>query len=239
MRIATRREAWFSNIVAAFARYVVDRVLPESVPMLMRREAVLDSFEYAKAHMRDAYAFLDRFEGLSLSIEAARRRYPTRKLVLEFGVYKAGMINHQAKTFPELAFVGFDNFEGLREQWNGMMPEKTYDLGGKLPKVCSNVRLVKGWFSESGPRWKSQNAETPLLVHIDCDTYAATVDALALCADYVRHGLVIHFDDYFGFPNWRAGGHKALQEISTKLGWRLSYLAYGTKEVALLAELSG
>jgi hypothetical protein len=237
-RIGTRAEVWFSNAVASFARYVAERTLSESVPMLMRHDAVIDSFNYAKENMKGAYSFLDRFEGLSLSIKEASRRFPSRKRVLEFGVFKAGMINHQARKFPELNFVGFDSFEGLQEQWSGMAPEKTFDLGGKLPKVRGNVSLVKGWFAESGARWKAENpaADVPLLVHVDCDTYAATVDVLELCSDYVEHGLVLHFDDYFGFPDWRTGGFKALQEISEKRRWRLTYLSYGTKEVAVLAE---
>ena len=237
-RIGTRAEVWFSNVVASFARYVAERALPKSVPMLMRRDAVMDLFDYAKENMKGAYAFLDRFDGLSLSIAEARRKFPARKRVLEFGVYKAGMINHQAKKFPDLNFVGFDSFEGLQEQWSGMAPEKTFDLGGKLPRVRSNVALVKGWFSESGPRWKAENpgADIPLLVHVDCDTYAATVDVLEFCAGYVEHGLVLHFDDYFGFPDWRTGGFKALQETSEKHRWRLTYMSYGTKEVAVLAE---
>jgi hypothetical protein len=237
-RIGTRAEVWFSNVVASFARYVAERTLSESVPMLMRRDAVVDSFVYAKENMKEAYSFLDRFDGLSLSIEEAKRRFPARKLVMEFGVYKGGMINHQARKFPELKFVGFDSFEGLQGQWSGMAPEKTFDLGGKLPRVRSNVTLMKGWFAESAPRWKTENpgSDVPLLVHVDCDTYAATVDVLEFCADYIGHGLVFHFDDYFGFPNWRTGGFKALQEISEKRRWRLTYLSYGTKEAAVLAE---
>ena len=240
-RIGTRAEVWFSNVVASFARYVAERALPESVPMLMRREAVVDSFNYAKENMTAAYSFLDRFEGLSLSIREAKRRFPDRNFVMEFGVYKGGMINFQARKFPGLNFVGFDSFEGLQENWHGMAPEKTFDLGGKLPRVRSNVTLVKGWFAESGPRWKAENPSVriPLLVHVDCDTYDATVDVLKLCSDYVKHGLIIHFDDFFGFPNWRSGGFKALKEISESQQWRLTYLSYGTKEVAVLAEKSG
>ena len=237
-RIGTRAEVWFSNVVASFARYVAERTLSESVPMLMRRDAVMDSFNYAKENMNGAYSFLDRFEGLGLSIKEASKRFPGRNLVLEFGVYKGGMINYQARQFPQLRFVGFDSFEGLQEQWSGMAPEKTFDLGGKLPRVRRNVGLVKGWFAEAGVRWKAENAASaiPLLVHVDCDTYAATVDVLDLCADYVEHGLVLHFDDYFGFPDWRTAGFKALREIAENRRWRLTYLSYGTKEVAVLAE---
>ena len=59
---------------------------------------------------------------------------------------------------------------------------------------------------------------------------------LAVCADYVEQGLVFHFDDFFGFPDWRTGGFKALQEISEKRRWRLTYLSYGTKEAAFFVE---
>jgi hypothetical protein len=241
IRIGTRAEVWFFNAIASFARYVAERTLSESVPMLMRRDAVTDSFNYAKENMKGAYSFLDRFEGLTASIKEARRRFPSRKLVLEFGVYKGGMINYQAKTFPDLNFVGFDSFEGLREHWSGMAPEKTFDLGGKLPRVRRNVALVKGWFAESGPRWKAENpaADIPLLVHVDCDTYAATLDVLEFCSGYVEHGFVLHFDDYFGFLDWRTGGFKALREMAEKHRWRLTYLSYGTKEAAVLAEPHG
>ena len=237
-RIGTRAEVWFSNVVASFARYVAERTLPESVPMLIRSEAIMDSFRYAKENMATAYSFLDRFEGLSLSIREAKRRFPARNRVMEFGVYKAGMINYQAKRFTDLNFVGFDSFEGLRESWHGMAPEKTFDLGGKLPRVRENVTLVKGWFAESGPRWKAENhaSDVPLLVHVDCDTYAATVDVLEFCSGYIDDGLVFHFDDYFGFPNWRSAGFKALNEISESRQWHLTYLSYGTKEVSVLAE---
>jgi hypothetical protein len=55
--------------------------------------------------------------------------------------------------------------------------------------------------------------------------------------EYVEHGLVIHFDDYFGFPDWRTGGFKALAEMSDRKRWRLTYLSCGTKEMAVLAEV--
>jgi hypothetical protein len=70
-RIGTRAEVWFSNVIASFARYVAERTLSESVPMLIRQDAVMDSFNYAKENMKGAYPFLDRFDGLGLSIKEA------------------------------------------------------------------------------------------------------------------------------------------------------------------------
>jgi hypothetical protein len=205
----------------------------------MNRDAILDSFNHAKKHMTDAVPFLDRFEGLSLSIHEALRRYPDKNLVLEFGVYKGGMINYQAKRFRNLKFVGFDSFQGLQEQWPGVHLVQRFDLGGKLPRVRHNVALVKGWFADIVPEWKKviSSPGIPLLIHVDCDTYSATADVLKFCAEYVQHGLIFHFDDYFGFPNWRNAGYKALNEISQERGWHLTYLSYSTKEVAILAEI--
>ena len=139
--------------------------------MLMRHDAVVDSFNYAKENMGGAYSFLDRFEGLALSIKEAKRRYPSRKLVLEFGVYKSGMINYQARRFPGLGFGGFDSLEGLQQQRSGMAPEKAFDLGGKLPRVRRNARLVKGWFAGT-----SQHVQVPLQRELNAIGFSCCVD---------------------------------------------------------------
>ena len=172
------------------------------------------------------------------AIKEAQGRFPGRRHVLEFGVLKGQMINYQASQFRNLAFVGFDSFEGLREGWPGVVPRGTFDLEGRLPKVRSNVSLIKGWFSDTWPAWRAGNADLPppLLLHIDCDTYEATVEVLEQCGDYVRQGVMLHFDDYFGFPNWKNCGHKALHEVAARQNWKLTYLCYGTKEVGVLAE---
>ena len=66
-RIGTRAEVWFSNVVAAFVRYVAERTLPKSVPMLMRRVAgeriydiwqVNEDAEYHEAGVSSAQAAL-------------------------------------------------------------------------------------------------------------------------------------------------------------------------------------
>ena len=119
----------------------------------------------------EAYSFLDRFEGLALSIKEAKRRYPSRKLVLEFGVYKGGMINYQARRFPGLGFGRFDSLEGLQQQRSGMAPEKAFDLGGKLPRVRRNARLVKGWFAGT-----SQHVQVPHQRELNAIGFSCCVD---------------------------------------------------------------
>jgi len=236
-RIGTRGEVWLLNFVARAGSYVAERMLPLSVPMLMHQDAIQESFAHARERMKGAYSFLDRYEGLSLSIEIAKQRFPSRKLILEFGVFKGDMINHQAKRFPELGFVGFDSFEGLREDWPGMLPKGAFNLAGRMPRARPNVSFVKGFFDASFPQWIGQQTakEPPLLVHVDCDTYQSTVDVLNLCSPYVSEGLIFHFDDYFGFLNWQSAGYKALSDIAEREGWKLEYISYGAKEVAFQA----
>ncbi len=237
-RVGRRAEVWFGNVVAAFARYVAERVLPLSVPMLMRQAAVIDSFAFAKEHLCDAWPFLDRYEGLTLAIQHALQRFPGRREVLEFGVFRGQMINFQAKRFPRLNFVGFDSFAGLAEVWPGMLQKGAFDLGGRPPRVRRNVVLVKGWFRDSLPSWQAGRGAVPppLLIHIDCDTYEATCDVLEHCACYASAGMVLHFDDYFGQPNWRNAGHKALLEVAARERWEVRYLCYGTKEVGVFVQ---
>jgi hypothetical protein len=236
-RIGTRGEVWLLNFVARAGSYVAERMLPLSVPTLMHQDAIQESFAHARERMKGAYSFLDRYEGLSLSIEIAKQRFPSRKRILEFGVFKGDMINHQAKRFPELGFVGFDSFEGLREDWPGMLPKGAFNLAGRMPRARPNVSFVKGFFDASFPQWIGQQTanEPPLLVHVDCDTYQSTVDVLNLCSPYVSEGLIFHFDDYFGFLNWQSAGYKALSDIAEREGWKLEYISYGAKEVAFQA----
>ena len=197
-RIGTRAEVWFSNVVASFARYVAERTLPESVPMLMRRDAVVDSFNYAKENMKGAYSFLDRFEGLWSFDQGGEAKVSFRKLVLEFGVYKGGMINYQARKFPGLKFVGFDSFEGLQEQWSGMAPEKTSISAAG----CRGFDAMSDWSRDgSRIRRRAGNAKSRLrhpaigacrLRYLRRNGRRAGI-LRRLCGTWVWS---IHFDDY-------------------------------------------
>jgi hypothetical protein len=54
--------------------------------MLMREAAITESFEFARSHLADAWPFLDRFEGLATALSEARKRFPERRQILEFGL---------------------------------------------------------------------------------------------------------------------------------------------------------
>jgi hypothetical protein len=65
---------------------------------------------------------------------------------LEFGVYRGTSINFFASRLNGVLY-GFDSFEGLNESMPGTNAIKgTFNLGGDMPTVLSNVKLIKGWF---------------------------------------------------------------------------------------------
>ena len=83
-------------------------------------------------------------------------------------------------------FYGFDSFEGLPEDWRTEGDRKNFDRKGKLAPVhFPNIRLVKGWFNETIPKFKesvidSIKNQKVAFLHIDCDIYSSTVDSRRL-----------------------------------------------------------
>jgi hypothetical protein len=108
---------------------------------VMRFQALLECAEYARKHMKGAFASPSGREVLLHSLEQA----PKEGLVLEFGVWTGRSINIIAEKVGSSRRVhGFDSFEGLPEDWIGNYVKGTFNTGGKFPKVCSNVILHKG-----------------------------------------------------------------------------------------------
>jgi hypothetical protein len=64
---------------------------------------------------------------------------------LEFGVFTGGTIRFMAKRVGANSIHGFDSFQGLPEDWSGFqLGTAAFDVGGRLPKVPSNVKVVSG-----------------------------------------------------------------------------------------------
>ncbi|MFC2089126.1 hypothetical protein ACFLT1_00005, partial [Bacteroidota bacterium] len=111
-------------------------------------DATVESSEYYKPYL-DKIMLLDNFKELwDFSLNEIRKE----GIILEFGVWKGRSINYMSKKLVNRKFYGFDSFEGLQEDWKGHGLTKGYfNLKGKLPKVNSNVTLIKGWFSTTLP----------------------------------------------------------------------------------------
>jgi hypothetical protein len=212
------------------SRQIWDRSLRPGVFYESVRRAVMDAVDYADAHMQRALCFEDSDKVRAHAFIA--RSSPG--LVVEFGVWRGNSITYFASQTKETVF-GFDSFEGLREDWTGGELRKgTFDLGGELPSVPANVKLIKGWFNETLPGFLQEHPEPFSFVHIDCDTYEGAASVFQVAGNRIGRGTVILFDEYFGYRGWRMGEFKAWQEFIALRGLTYKYLAFSDQAASVV-----
>ncbi|HSX03608.1 MAG TPA: TylF/MycF/NovP-related O-methyltransferase [Rhabdochlamydiaceae bacterium] len=152
---------------------------------------------------------------------------------LEMGVCTGRTINFIAALNPEKVVYGFDSFEGLPSDWirsDASVPKKTFAFKNPqiLPAVLHNVRLVKGMFEETLPKFKEQSLKsTPIaFLHIDCDIYEATKTIFDILGSNLVPGSIIVFDEYYNYPGYEQHEYKAFQEFLERTGKRAKPLAF-------------
>jgi hypothetical protein len=196
----------------------------------LRHKAVAETVTYIEGHMPKAISFYTSKQVL----EYCARQLTQPGLVLEFGVFKGGTIRYLASQCPEREIHGFDSFEGLPEAW----PESGFTKGafsvqGQMPKVPGNVTLHKGAFDATLPEFVN-NLKSPIaLLHIDSDLYSSAKTIFGVLYGYLRPGLIIVFDDYFGFPRWRQGEHLAFMEFIQRSGFKYEYICHARYQVGV------
>ena len=194
------------------------------------------SADYVEKHMAEAVIFwrLDKI------LEYCIKQAPRTGLLLEFGVATGTSINILAAVAEGREVHGFDSFEGLPENWSGHVePQGSFSRQGKLPKVCSNVRLYKGWFSETLKQFKAQHSGPVAFLHIDCDLYSSTREVLQALADRLVVGAIIEFDEYFNYPNWQQHEFRAWQEFVREYGIQYRYLAMTASDGRVAVVITG
>ena len=98
------------------------------------------------------------------------------------------------------------------------------------PKCVDNIEFHKGWFHESLPPFLDDHDGTPVaFVHADADLYTSTLTFLRLICSrrLFRKGSVIVFDEFWNYPNWENGEHKAWYEIVAEFGLESKYEYFG------------
>ena len=217
------------------AAYLVRRLgFRQDVITRVRWLAADDAARYVLDHMMPCAIFDDRYGLLNLSIRQALER---PGMWLEFGVFNAKSINYVGKQIGSHGHVihGFDSFEGLAEDWRGTAALKgRFTLGGKLPRVEPNVRLVKGWFDATIPTFLAARPAEPIaFAHLDSDTYESTKYVLEQIIPRLAAGTILQFDEYLGYPAWRKGEYLAWQEACAAHGIKYRYLGVGLMSVAV------
>jgi hypothetical protein len=199
----------------------------------LQRRALVSSADYIQNNMVDAVGFVTPQELCVHALSAVE----IDGSFAEFGVYTGGSMNLIARTMPDKQIHGFDTFTGLPEAWGGFTFTKgAFDMGGRLPRVQSNVTLHKGRFDETLPKWKDEHPGPIAFMHVDCDLFSSTKTIFDLLNDRIVRGTVILFDEYFNYPNWENGEYLAFQQFTTNYQRAYRYLGYSRQQVAVVVE---
>jgi hypothetical protein len=133
-------------------------------------------------------------------LSAASSKRKRKPLWLEMGVYKGSSCNLTASLLGnDVKIHGFDTFTGLPQAWRGLFGRGYFSLEGKLPPVASSVRLHKGLFNETLPKFLQRYDSTTTTIaglNIDCDLYQGARETLELTWRYWRPGVtLLHFHE--------------------------------------------
>ncbi len=121
------------------------------------------------------------------------------------------------------------NPDELRDMVTAYLPEK---LPGELPG--DRVTIVPGWYADS---LATLPDDTRLgLLHLDCDLYQSTLDALSPCFSrgFITDGAHLYFDDWnCNRASPKYGQRKAWRELTDQFNITFSpgndYAAFGHK----------
>lgn len=195
-----------------------------------------DCADYALKNFSGAIRFSTRQEIWNFCLNKfPKASCESNSIILEFGVWKGTSINFFAKNSPESILYGFDSFEGLEEDWTGRnLLKGAFNRYGVMPRVESNVTLVKGWFEDTVPKFIDLLGTKKIrLIHMDADTYKPTYFVLNSLVKSFKAGTIIIFDEYIGYNGWRNHEYKAWQEVVTIHNLNYRYIGYGFEQVAI------
>ena len=236
-RIAKRVASKVSlKLVSPLIKPAVEAILDanaKSIPRMSQLRALETTADFVNAHMRELQSFPDTFSLLEHVLPMVKR---APGLICEFGVFKGRSLNFIASRIPS-PICGFDSFEGLPEDWWDGVPRGTFRVD-RLPSVASNVELVKGWFDQTLPPFLATHAGDALFLHIDSDLYSSAKTVFDNLAPRIKPGTIIAFDEYFNYPGWEFGEHRAFQESVEKYGWEFKYLGYTPRTEQVAVEIT-
>ena len=240
----------FGTLVRLFQRFLIRyEQRPKDPVRLINEEAMRDSADYGTKNFLEALQFrtIDRENFWDYCLSKCKALHPestesknnTRFLghgiIAEFGVFKGKSINFFAKRCPNAEVYGFDSFLGLEEDWSGwILPAGAFNTNGTMPKCESNVKLYKGWFTETVPTFQIKLGDKEIsLLHIDSDTYKPAKYVLNALVKNLKTGSIIVFDEYYGYTGWRLHEFKAFQEFILENNLKYKYIGYTGEQVAV------
>lgn len=205
------------------------------VEMMAHLLATVESAKLLIKSMPAARNLKTRWNLLDYCIENVR----VDGLWMEFGVYKGKSISKIAKHTKAEVF-GFDSFEGLPGDWILSYKKGDFSLEGHMPKnLPSNVKLIRGLFSETIPRFLEEHPEFVSLLHIDCDLYLSTKTVLTHLRSRIKSGTIILFDEFFNFPQWQENEYKAFMEFVDETRFSYEFIGYASVYNSVAVRITG
>lgn len=170
----------------------------------MLENSLQSSAIFAELNMPEAIIF-DTRENFFQYLVANFEINDDSKIIAEFGVFEGESINLISRLCPKSTIFGFDSFEGLQENMGGYRLIKGhFDLGGNLPKVEKNVKLIKGWYKDTVESFVTEMGHNSIaMLHLDSDTYESTKFILDNLSILLTSGSIVVFDEFFGIIGWR------------------------------------
>jgi hypothetical protein len=104
------------------------------------------------------------------------------------------------------------------------MDKGHFSTGGVLPEVRENVRLIKGWFSDTLPRFLEETPGEIGFCHVDCDLYSSTTFILNSIGNRFAEKSVIIFDELAGFNGYEDHEFKAFLEFLVNFKYDFDFL---------------
>lgn len=194
--------------------------IPNSILEQRMRLATVEAAEFIAKEIPDLAGLETQFDVLKYCLS----QVTVEGLFLEFGVFSGTTINFIADNTPNIVH-GFDSFEGLPDPW-GFLPAGAYTAGGNMPIVRDNVKLYKGWFDDTLPKFLKDTPGNIAFLHIDSDLYSSAKTVLWALKDRIVPGTIIVFDEYINHPYWRDHEYKAFMEFIAEFGFDFDYISY-------------
>ena len=213
-------------------RHQLQHVERRNLSLAADRIAVESSAAWAMEHMPRTPTFADK----AATLRHAMAQAPAEGLVLEFGVWTGSTLRALVEGFPGHEVFGFDSFEGLPEDWRTGFPAGMFGVDG-LPRV-PGAELVVGWFDQTLPGFLADHPGPLAFVHVDCDLYSSTTTVLDAVGPRLVPGTVIVFDEYFNYPGWQGGEHRAWQEYVERTGTRFGWLGYTLEDEQVAVQVT-
>ena len=173
-----------------------------------------ETYEYFKDHFKKSVLFRNESAIREYAIQTSLLNDKNKDhYYLEFGVWEGESANYFSKFVNK--FYCFDSFEGLKEDWLGVLdrPARTFNLNKKIPNLNSNIEPVIGWVEDTLNDFLKKHNPKINFIHFDMDTYSPTKYCLERIKPYLVNNSILIFDEMYNYAGWQEGEFKALKEV--------------------------